>query len=317
MTGIKVLNQTIGRNFAFYNGDSCEVLKGFKDNSIDYSIFSPPFADLYVYSDSDRDLGNCKTKSEFYEHFKFIIQELFRILKPGRNLSFHCMDLPTSKMRDGFIGLTDFPGELIKMFQDAGFIYHSRVTIWKDPVVAMQRTKSIRLLHKQLKKDSSISGNGIADYLITMRKPGDNQNPISHTNESYPVELWQEIASPIWYSEEQQEDVSLRYQTYCWFDINQSNTLQKDSARDEKDEKHICPLQLDVIEKAIGLWTNPGDIVLTPFGGIGSEGYQAVKMGRKAILIELKASYYIQGSINLLNAEKIQPLSIFEVLGDE
>lgn len=314
---VKVLNQTIGKNFAFYHGDSCEILKGLEDNSIDYSIFSPPFADLYVYSDSDRDLGNCKTKQEFYDHFKFIIKELYRVLKPGRNLSFHCMDLPTSKSKDGFIGLTDFPGELIKMFQDDGFIYHSRVTIWKDPVVAMQRTKAIGLLHKQLKKDSSISRNGIADYLITMRKPGENKERITHTNKNYPVKLWQQIASPIWYTEEQQEDIAFRYQEGCWFDINQSNTLQKTSARDEKDEKHICPLQLDVIEKALGLWTNPGDIVLTPFGGIGSEGYQAVKMGRKVILIELKTSYYKQGSLNLLNAENIQPISIFDILEED
>lgn len=314
MSEIKVLNQLIGKKFAFYNGDSCEVLKGLKDNSIDYSIFSPPFADLYVYSDSDRDLGNCKNQSEFYAHFEFIIKELFRVLKPGRNLSFHCMDLPTSKSRDGFIGLTDFPGILIKMFQDAGFIYHSRVTIWKDPVVQMQRTKALGLLHKQIKKDSSMSRNGLADYLITMRKPGLNDSPISHTNESFPVDLWQKIASPIWYTEEQEEDIAFKYQSGCWFDINQSNTLQRESARDDKDEKHLCPLQLDVIERAINLWTNPNDIVLTPFGGIGSEGYQAVRMGRKAILIELKPSYFKQGSINMQNLEDNKQLSIFEVI---
>ena len=310
---MKVLDQTIGKNFAFYNGDSCEILKGIVSNSIDYSIFSPPFADLYVYSDSDRDLGNCRGESEFYHHFEFIIKELFRILKPGRNLSFHCMDLPTSKFKDGFIGLSDFPGILIKMFQAAGFIYHSRVTIWKDPVIAMQRTKALGLLHKQLKKDSAMSRNGIADYLITMRKPGENTEPITHTNESYPVDLWQEVASPIWYTEEQEEDKTFLYQASCWFDINQSNTLQKTSARDEKDEKHICPLQLDVIERAIGLWTNPNDIVLSPFGGIGSEGYQALKMGRRAILIELKKSYYKQGATNLKNLEDNKQLSIFDM----
>ena len=175
---IKVLNQYIGRNFAIYNGDSCEVLKGLPDNSIDYSIFSPPFVDLYTYSDSNRDLGNCRNKGEFYHHFDYIIQQLHRVLKDGRLVSVHCMDLPTSKMKDGFIGLTDFPGEIIRMFEKVGFIYHSRVTIWKDPVVAMQRTKALGLLHKQIKKDSAMCRQGIADYILTFRKAGENEERI-------------------------------------------------------------------------------------------------------------------------------------------
>lgn len=311
---IKVIQQVFDKkeNYAIYNGDSCEVLKGLPENSIDYSIFSPPFADLYTYSDSIRDLGNCRNTSEFYEQFKIIIAELYRVIKNGRLVSVHCMDLPTSKYKDGFIGLTDFPGLIIKMFEDVGFIYHSRVTIWKDPVVAMQRTKALGLLHKQLKKDSSMSRNGIADYLITFRKLGENEEPISHTNESYPVDLWQQVASPIWITEETNEDISLKYADGCWFDIKQSNTLNKTSARDEKDEKHICPLQLDVIERAVGLWTNPNDIVLTPFLGIGSEAYQSLKMGRRAIGIELKSSYFEQAKNNLATINNNKQMSLFD-----
>lgn len=297
---MEVLNQEINDKFAFYHGDSCELLNGLEDNSIDYSIFSPPFASLYTYSDSERDLGNCRTFDEFTSQFKFIVNGLYRVIKPGRLVSFHCMDLPSTKYHDGFIGLKDFPGILIKLFQDAGFIYHSRVTVWKDPVVAMQRTKSIRLLHKQLKKDAAMSGNGLADYVITMRKPGDNETPIANTNESFPVDKWQEYASPV------------------WMDINQSKTLQKESARDEKDEKHICPLQLDIIERCIELWTNEGDIVLTPFGGIGSEVYQAIRMNRYGIGIELKGSYYNQAVKNCYRAvHEPEQINLFEGLEDE
>jgi len=277
---VKCKNQYEGNGFALYNGDSCEVMKAIPDNSIHYSIFSPPFAQLYVYSNSVRDLGNCKSTTEFYEQFEYIIKELYRITMSGRLVSIHCMDLPTQKQRDGFIGLTDFPGELIQMMLAEGFIYHSRVTIWKDPVVAMQRTKALGLLHKQIKKDSSMCRQGIADYIITFRKNGENEERISHTNESFPVSKWQNYASPV------------------WMDINQSNTLQKESAREHKDEKHICPLQLDVIERCIELWTNPNDIVFTPFAGIGSEVYQALKMGRRGLGIELKESYYNQAVAN-------------------
>lgn len=277
---MKVNNQYITDRMSLYNGDSCEIMKEIPNNSIHYSIFSPPFASLYTYSNSDRDLGNCRTYSEFYEHFIFIVQELYRVLMPGRLVSFHCMNLPTSKERDGYIGITDFRGMLIKIFQDAGFIYHSEVCIWKDPVIAMQRTKALGLLHKQLKKDSCMSRQGIPDYLVTMRKPGDNPERVTHTNETFPVSLWQHYASPV------------------WMDINPSDTLQASSAREEKDERHICPLQLPVIERAIELWTNPNDIVFTPFLGIGSEAYQALKMKRRAVGIELKESYYNQAVKN-------------------
>lgn len=292
---MNVLNQVIKENYSLYNGDSCEIMTTIPDNSIHYSIFSPPFADLYVYSNSERDMGNCKSKSEFYEHFRFIVKELYRIMMNGRLVSFHCMNLPTSKQRDGFIGITDFRGELIRLFEECGFIYHSEVCIWKDPVIAMQRTKALGLLHKQIKKDSAMCRQGIADYLVTMRKPGDNPEKITHTNESFPVQVWQNYASPV------------------WMDINPSNTLQRTSAREEKDEKHICPLQLDVIKRGINLWTNPNDIVFTPFMGIGSEVYQALKMGRRGIGIELKESYYKQAVVNCENAEKSADNSLFNI----
>lgn len=293
---MKVLNQVIKERYALYNGDSAEVMQGLPSDSMDYSIFSPPFESLYTYSDSDRDLGNCRNEEEFYQQFDFIAKELYRIIKPGRLISVHCMDLPASLNNDGFIGLKDFPGKLIKVFEKVGFIYHSRVTIWKDPVVAMQRTKALGLLHKQIKKDSAMCRQGIADYIITLRKPGENKERISHTNETFPVEKWQQYASPV------------------WMDINQSNTLNRKSARDERDEKHICTLQLDVIERCIELWTNDGDTVFTPFLGIGSEAYQALKMNRNAVGIELKESYFEQAVKNCENAltSPVQ-LSLFDV----
>lgn len=277
---MKILNQNITENYSLYQGDNVEVLKGVPDNSIHYSIFSPPFASLYTYSNSDRDMGNSKNDQEFFEHFKYLVKELYRVLIPGRLLSFHCMNIPLMKERDGVIGLKDFRGQLIKLFQEEGFIYHSEVTIWKNPVVEMQRTKALGLLHKQIKKDSCMSRQGIPDYLVTMRKPGDNPERVTHTNESFPVDVWQQYASPV------------------WMDIKQSDTLQKKSARSEKDERHICPLQLDVIKRGVELWSNPNDIVLDPFNGIGSSSYIAVRMGRRAVGIELKDTYYKQSVLN-------------------
>lgn len=279
-----VLNQKITDKFAVYNGDSCEVIKDIPDNSVHYTVFSPPFSSLYTYSNSDRDMGNCKGDDEFYEHFMFLVKELFRVTMPGRLLSFHCMDLPMMKERDGVIGLKDFPALLRQMFEDAGFIYHSKVTIWKNPVTEMQRTKALGLLHKQIKKDSSMNRQGIPDYIVTMRKPGENPERVSHTAEAFPCDVWQQYASPV------------------WMDIKQSDTLQRKSARDDKDERHICPLQLEVIKRCIELWTNPDDIVLDPFGGIGSTPYTAIKLNRRALAIELKGSYYKQLEKNVLIA---------------
>jgi len=265
-------------------GDSCERIKEIEDESIGYSVFSPPFSSLYTYSNSERDMGNSKNDAEFYKHFIFLVSELFRITQPGRLVSFHCMNLPTSKTRDGFIGIKDFRGLLIKIFQDAGFIYASEVCIWKDPVVAMQRTKALGLLNKQKNKDSAMSRQGIPDYVVTMRKPGENKNPIKHDNDNFPISEWQKVASPI------------------WMDIKQGDTLSFREARDKDDEKHICPLQLGVIERCMMLWSNPGDMVFSPFMGIGSEGYQAVIQGRKFKGIELKESYYIQSIKNMKRA---------------
>jgi DNA modification methylase len=281
---MQVLDQAITDKYALYNGDSAEVMKGLADESVDYSIFSPPFESLYSFSDSPRDLGNCKSSEEFYIQFEFIVRELYRILRTGRLVSVHCMDLMSSKSRDGFIGMNDFPGEIIRLFQKCGFIYHSRITIWKDPVVAMQRTKALGLLHKQVKKDSAMCRQAIADYIVTFRKDGENTKPITHTNETFSVEKWQNYASPV------------------WMDINPSNTLNKKSARDDKDEKHIAPLQLDVIERCIELWSAEDDVVFTPFLGIGSEVYQALLMNRKGIGIELKPTYYKQAVKNCESA---------------
>lgn len=274
------IDQTVTDQWTLFNGDCVEVLEGLPAASIDYSIFSPPFASLYTYSNSPRDMGNARNDAEFFEHFSFLVAELRRIMKPGRNVSFHCMLLPTSKERDGYIGLKDFRGDLIRAFQAGGFIYASEVCIWKDPVTAMQRTKALGLLHKTVRENASMSRQGIPDYLVTMRAPGDIIDRVKH-GEDYPVSKWQKIASPI------------------WTDIDPGDTLQYMSAREHDDERHICPLQLEVIRRGIDLWTNPNDIVLSPFAGIGSELYVAVEMGRRAVGVELKASYYQQAVRNL------------------
>ena len=275
-----------GDGFTIHLSDCVKLARKIEDNSLDYSVFSPPFADLFVYSNSDHDMGNCRDDAEFVAQLRYLIAELFRTIKPGRNVSFHCMNLPTTKMRQGYIGLRDFRGDLIRAFQDAGFIYHSEVAIWKDPVVAMQRTKALGLLHKTIRENASMSRMGLPDYVVTMRKPGDCENRVTHYGDMseaevsdhptkvLPVMLWQKYASPI------------------WDDIEQGRTLNRMPARDENDEKHMCPLQLDVIERCIHLWTNPGDLIFSPFTGIGSEGYCAVKMGRRFIGSELKPQYW-------------------------
>lgn len=277
----QVMDQQIGENYAIYNGDCVELVRGLPDDSVHYSVFSPPFASLYTYSASPRDMGNCANHEEFFAHFAYLADELMRVTKPGRLVSMHCMLMPTSKSRDGFIGLTDFRGDLIRAMQRAGFVFHSEVVIWKDPVTAMQRTKALGLLHKQLKKDSCMSRQGVPDYVVTMRKLGDNPEPVSHTNETFPVQSWQKYASPV------------------WMDIDPSDTLQYRSAREHDDERHICPLQLEVIRRCLRLWSNPGDNVLSPFAGIGSEGYVALQEGRRFVGCELKRSYYEQAARNL------------------
>jgi len=293
---MEILDQEITEEYSIYNADCVEVARSLPDESLDFSVFSPPFSSLYTYSNSDRDMGNSKSDEEFYEHFRFLVKELFRTIKSGRLVSFHCMNLPTTKSHDGFIGIKDFRGEMIKLFQEEGFIYHSEVCIWKDPVTAMQRTKALGLLHKTIRKDSSMSRQGIPDYLVTMRKPGENQEFISHTHEEFPVDLWQKIASPV------------------WMDINQSDTLQFRHARADEDERHIAPLQLEVIERALMLWSNPNDVVFSPFLGIGSEGYQSIKQGRRFIGTELKPSYFQVAKKNLNRAiEENNQLDIFDL----
>lgn len=280
--------------FELHNADCIDLAREIETGSIDYSIFSPPFASLYTYSNSDRDMGNSKNHDEFFNHFKFLVDEMLRITRPGRLLSFHCTNLQTSKVNDGFIGIRDFRGELIRLFVDAGWIYHSEVCIWKNPVTAMQRTKALGLLHKTIRKDSSMCRQCIPDYLVTMRKPGVNDKPIPHTHEEFPVELWQQYASPV------------------WMDINPSNTLQFRQARENEDERHICPLQLEVIERSIDLWTKEDDLVFSPFSGIGSEGYVSLKKGRRFIGSELKKSYYDTALKNLLSVSSENQKTLFD-----
>jgi len=303
---IKAVNQVVTDQYAIYEGDSCELMTQIPDNSIGLSIHSPPFEGLYKFSNSDRDISNSEGEN-FYIHYGFIIEQLLRITKPGRLASVHCMQLPTSKTRNGFIGMRDFRGEVIRAFEKAGWYFHSEVCIWKDPVVAQQRTKSIRLLHKQMEKDSTISGQGLADYIVTFRKPGENEERVAGKLEYYigegkapePIEsrLGRQSREEAekWYSIE----VWQRYASPVWMDINQSRTLQYRGGRAEKDEQHVSPLQLDVIERCIHLWSNPNDVVFTPFMGIGSEVYGAVELGRKGLGIELKPTYFSQAVKNL------------------
>lgn len=278
---VNCVDQDLGPTWSLYNGDCVEVLRGIPDSSIDYSIFSPPFESLYTYSNSPRDMGNCKDGEQFFEHFGFLLEQLARVMAPCRDISVHCMLLPTSKVRHGVIGLRDFRGEIIRAFEAHGFIHHSEVVIWKDPVTAMQRTKALGLLHKTVRENSSMARQGIPDYLVTFRSPGEIGERVKHTPEDYPVAHWQKIASPV------------------WMDIDPKDTLQYRSAREHNDERHIAPLQLEVIRRGIDLWTNPGDVVLSPYAGIGSEGFVATQMGRKFVGVELKTSYYEQAKRNL------------------
>jgi len=266
-----VRNQTVTDKYALYCGDCVQVIQQIPDESIGLSVFSPPFAELYTYSDEIADMSNSKDYNEFFTAFKFLIKELYRVMMQGRNVCVHCMDLPIQKGKEGYIGLRDFSNMIRECFEGEGFIYHSRVTIWKDPVIEMQRTKALGLLHKQIKKDSTMCRVGLPDYILVFRKDGERENPVHCT---IPVDTWQKYASPI------------------WTDINYSNTLNLKGSRDEKDEKHICPLQLETIDRLITLYSEKDDVVFTPFAGIGSEVYQAIIRGRFGIGIELKESYY-------------------------
>lgn len=290
MRTIACLGENHGEKYTAYHGDSVHVTSQFPDECLDFSIYSPPFSNLFVYSDSIADMGNAANDTEFYEHYSFLVEQLFRMTLPGRMSAVHCSDLPLTKWKDGEIGIKDLSGKIIEVHEKAGWVLYSRVTIWKDPVVEMTRTKALGLLHKQLLKDSCRSRTGMPDYLLVFRKPGTNPKPIQHTKENFPVSQWQEWASPVWMT------------------VNQTNVLNVSEARSEKDEKHLCPLQLDVIERALIMWSNPGDKVLSPFMGIGSEGVCSLKAGRKFIGIELKAEYFKQALRYLEAADRQQNL---------
>lgn len=305
---MKVLNQKEGDGWINYHADCVEVAQSLPPDSVHHSIYSPPFKSLYTYSNSERDMGNSLDDETFWNHYKFLIDETLRVMMPGRIVSVHCMNLPTLKARDGFIGLSDFRGQIIRMFQEVGFIYHSEVCIWKDPVTAMQRTKALGLLHKTIRKDSCMSRVGLPDYLVSFRKHGENKIPVAHTPEQYPVTHWQRVASPVWASFSEIDEHGFltsipRRKGDDPCGIDPGDTLQKEGAREHNDERHICPLQLEVIERSIELYSNKGEIIWSPFSGIASEGYVAVKSGRKFIGSELKESYWKNGCQNLVMAE--------------
>ena len=290
--------------YALYHGDCVDTMRGLPDGKVGMALFSPPFANLYSYSDSPRDMGNSETYEQFFEHFAFVASELLRLLMPGREAVVHCIDIPAMKERDGYIGLKDFPGDIIRLFQRAGFIYHSRHVIWKDPLIEATRTKALGLMHKQLCKDSAMCRAGLPDYLLAFRKPGENPQPVTHAEglskyagadklggydtATRSHHIWRAYASPV------------------WMDIRQTRTLNFRIARDPDDEKHICPLQLDVIERAVVLWSNPGETVFTPFMGVGSEVYGAIINGRRGVGVELKESYYRQAVKNCAAATKVE-----------
>ena len=270
-----------GTAFSIYNGDCVPVVAQLPSESVGFSVYSPPFSNLFVYSDSIADMGNAANDAEFLTHYGFLLRELYRVTLPGRLTAVHCSDLPLQKWKDGVVGIKDLSGDIIRAHQEAGWVLHARVTIWKDPVVEMTRTKALGLLYKQLRKDSARSRTGMADYLLIFRKDGENPIPITHTPAAFPLDQWQEWASPVWMT------------------VNQTRTLNAAVAREDKDERHLCPLQLDVIERALVMWSMPGDVVLSPFLGIGSEGYCSVRMGRKFIGVELKPAYFAQAVQNI------------------
>jgi DNA modification methylase len=282
-----ILDQYNGENFSLYNADCVEFAVGLPENSIGLSVYSPPFAQLFVYSDSDRDMGNVKDEKEFTEQYRFIVREIFRATKPGRLTCVHCSDLPRTKSMHGSVGLYDFPADIVRVHEEEGWTFHSRITVWKDPVVEMQRTKALGLLYKQIQTDSTRNRQGMADYVLVFRKTPEDEktaDKVAQDKAKFPVDTWQKWASPV------------------WMDIQQTNVLNVKIARTDKDERHLCPLQLDLIERCIYLWSNPNDVVFSPFTGIGSEGYSALKCGRKFIGTELKPEYYRQAIKNLNEA---------------
>jgi DNA modification methylase len=315
---VNVLDQASGEGWSIWEADCVDVLRGMPENSVHYAIWSPPFSSLYTFSDSPRDVSNCRDDAQFWAQYKFVLSGIYHALKPGRLISIHCMELPTSITRDGFIGMRDFPGDNIRLCQEVGFIYHSRVCIRKDPVSAMQRTKALGLLHKQIVKDSALSRMGIADYIVTLRKPGNNDEPVSgilktyygddQTDEEFTDYVHQTFERGGGRTFDQHKSIMIwqRYAEPIWMDIAQSDVLSHRVAREEHDERHISPLQLTPVRRCIQLWTNPGDIVFSPFTGIGTAGYVALEMGRRFCGAELKPSYYRQAVANLQAAQSMR-----------
>lgn len=295
MALIRCMAERHGDAWAAYNGDCVDVASQLPDGCIDFSVYSPPFGSLFVYSDSAADMGNSASDDEFARHYAYLVREKFRLTKPGRLTAVHCSDLPITKWKDGHVGIKDFSGQIIKIHEDAGWVLHGRRTIWKCPVVEMTRTKHVGLLYKQLMADSAKSRGGMPDYLLTFVKPGENTNPVRHTPENFPLAQWQEWASPVWMT------------------VNQTRVLNVKSAREANDERHLCPLQLDVIDRALILWSNPGDVVMSPFMGIGSEGVQSIRHRRKFVGVELKRSYFDQAVRNIEASDASAP-SLLDVL---
>ncbi len=292
-----VLAQESGDGWTAIHGDCCEAVKELPSDSVGFSVFSPPFSHLFIYSDSERDMGNAANDGEFLEHYRFLVRELFRVTKPGRLVAVHCSDLPRTKSVHEFVGLYDLPSDIRAVHEAEGWTYHSRITVWKDPVVEMQRTKALGLLHKQLMKDSSRSRVGMPDYVLVFRKTPDDETKVDRVGkerEDFPVDLWQKWASPV------------------WMDIDQTDVLNVRIARADKDEKHLCPLQLDLIDRAIRLWSNPGDVVLSPFMGVGSEGWGALRANRKFVGVELKSEYFAQAVKNLQDAAQWRGADLFK-----
>jgi hypothetical protein len=294
---VACLNEFHGEDFAAYHGDAVDVVRQLPDHSVGFSVYSPPFSQIFVYSESANDMGNCADDTEFFEHYRLLIREMARVTKPGRLSAVHCSDLPLTKWKDGRIGLKDFPGDIIRAHEAEGFIFHSRICIWRDPVVEMTRTKALGLLYKQLKIDSTRSRQGMADTVLVFRAPGENAEHVGHKPDDFPVEQWQQWASPV------------------WMDIRQTNTLNVQAAREASDERHIAPLQLDLIERAIILWSNPGDVVLSPFMGIGSEGVVSMKLRRRFVGVELKESYFRQACKYIASGEA-NSATLFDAIGE-
>ena len=299
MNTINCLDSAHGENWSMYNGDCVEITRQMPSCSVDLSIYSPPFSDLFIYSDSTSDMGNCSGDAQFSEHYGHLLREMFRIVRPGRMCAVHVSDLPARKSREGFIGLRDFSGDVIRAHQAAGFHYHSRITVWKDPVTEMQRTKAHGLLWKNIKEDSTRNRVGMPDYILVFKRPPitkaeeEMARKVQHTSEEFPVSQWQQWASPV------------------WMDIDQGRTLNVRNARGQGDEKHMCPLQLDVIERLAVLYSNPGEVVFSPFGGVGSEGVGSLAFGRRYVGSELKPEYFAQAVKNLTAAESSDQVKLF------